>query len=63
MFMTSKTWYFLKKHNSYFIIIPTIMIDYGLFRIVFLCLKVLLSSHILDDIKWSQLFNDLILSS
>ena len=28
-----------------------------------LCLKVLLSSHILDDIKRSQLFKDLILSS
>ena len=62
MFMTNKTWSFLRK-QSYFIIIPTIMIDYGLFRIVFLCLKVLLSSHILDDIKRSQLFKNLILSS
>ena len=62
MFMTNKTWSFLIK-QSYFIIIPTIMIDYGLFRIVFLCLKVLLSSHILDDIKRSQLFKNLILSS
>ena len=59
MFMTRKTWSFLRKHKSYVIIIPIIMTDYGLFRIVFLCLKVLL----LDDIKRSQLFNDLILSS
>ena len=63
MFMTRKTWSFLRKHKSYVIIIPIIMTDYGLFRIVFLCLKVLLSSDILDDIKRSQLFNDLILSS
>ena len=64
MFMTSKTWSFLRKHNNQnFIIIPTIMIDYGLFRIVFLCLKILLLSHILDDIKRSQLFKDMILSS